>query len=250
LVLDDVLVNFDTIRATSAAKVLRDFAALGNQVVMFTCHEHIMRLFDSIGVQVRVLPTQGEPGIAEIYHPQKLISGVVIDQAPAIAQPEAAATSVTPEQAAPIVLERAPEPEVIEILQPDPLVLPGKTRVAAKVELPPIKLSAVKVVNVAEVERDDVPLWFEQEFNPAADELSQDANAQSDSADLPWGSGYRNVEDIERALDLMQDDQSNLRIESEHVATKHGNAVPNPSSSIDGPTTSMDGWWEHFAAQS
>jgi len=250
LVLDDVLVNFDTIRATSAAKVLRDFAALGNQVVMFTCHEHIMRLFDSIGVQVRVLPTQGEPGIAEIYHPQKLISGVVIDQAPAIAQPEAVAASVTPEQAAPIVLERVPEPEVIEILQPDPLVLPGKTRVAAKVELPPIKLSAVKVVNVAEVERDDVPLWFEQEFNPVADELSQVANVQSDSADLPWGSGYRNVEDIERALDLMQDDQSNLRIESEHVGTKHSNAVPNPSSSMDGPTTSMDGWWEHFAAQS
>jgi hypothetical protein len=250
LVLDDVLVNFDTIRATSAAKVLRDFAALGNQVVMFTCHEHIMRLFVSIGVQVRVLPAQGEAGIAEVYHPQKLINGMVIDQAPAIAQPAFAAASATPDLTAPIVLERAPEPEVIEILQPDPLVLPGKTRVAAKMELPPIKLSAVKVVNVAEVERDDVPLWFEQEFNPVTEELSRPANVQNDSTDLPWESGYRSVEDIERALELMQDERPNLRMESKHSATKHGNAVPNPSSSIDGPTTSMDGWWEHFAAQS
>jgi uncharacterized protein YhaN len=70
LVLDDVLVNFDAIRAESAARVLRDFAALGHQVIMFTCHEHIMRIFHDIGVQVRVLPRQGHPGEAEIFHPE------------------------------------------------------------------------------------------------------------------------------------------------------------------------------------
>jgi uncharacterized protein YhaN len=69
LVLDDVLVNFDSTRATHAAKVLRDFAALGHQVVMFTCHEHIMRMFHSIDVQVRVLPEQGLPGEARVYDP-------------------------------------------------------------------------------------------------------------------------------------------------------------------------------------
>ncbi len=71
LVLDDVLVNFDSARAESAAKVLRDFAALGHQVIMFTCHEHIMRIFDNIDVQVRVLPHQGQPGEAEIYFPDQ-----------------------------------------------------------------------------------------------------------------------------------------------------------------------------------
>lgn len=69
LVLDDVLVNFDTIRAKSAAKVLQDFAALGHQVVMFTCHEHIMRMFHDIHVQVRVLPAHGQSGEARIYQP-------------------------------------------------------------------------------------------------------------------------------------------------------------------------------------
>ncbi|MFN9851370.1 MAG: ATP-binding protein, partial [Planctomycetota bacterium] len=69
LVLDDVLVNFDSTRATHAAKVLRDFAALGHQVVMFTCHEHIMKMFHAIDVQVRVLPEQGVPGEARVYDP-------------------------------------------------------------------------------------------------------------------------------------------------------------------------------------
>jgi DNA repair exonuclease SbcCD ATPase subunit len=70
LVVDDVLVNFDSHRAQLAAQVLKDFAAMGHQVIMFTCHEHIMRMFHQIGVQVRVLPVQGEPGEAKIYQPQ------------------------------------------------------------------------------------------------------------------------------------------------------------------------------------
>ncbi len=42
LVLDDVLVNFDADRAKAAAAVLRDFAAAGHQLLVFTCHEHIL----------------------------------------------------------------------------------------------------------------------------------------------------------------------------------------------------------------
>ena len=45
LVLDDVLVNFDAERAKAAAAVLRDFAAEGHQLLVFTCHEHIHKLF-------------------------------------------------------------------------------------------------------------------------------------------------------------------------------------------------------------
>ncbi|MEM7475715.1 MAG: AAA family ATPase [Planctomycetota bacterium] len=104
LVLDDVLVNFDSVRAESAAKVLRDFASLGHQVVMFTCHEHIMKIFHNIGVQVRVLPTQGEPGEAEIYYPTMESEPVpVVDPEP--------------------VFELEPEPEptpIVEIKAPSP----------------------------------------------------------------------------------------------------------------------------------
>ncbi len=56
LVLDDVLVNFDANRARAAAQVLRDFAAGGYQVLMFTCHDHIRDLFHNLDTDVRVLP--------------------------------------------------------------------------------------------------------------------------------------------------------------------------------------------------
>ncbi len=56
MVLDDVLVNFDSERARAAAQVLRDFAANGYQVLMFTCHDHIRDMFDDLQADVRVLP--------------------------------------------------------------------------------------------------------------------------------------------------------------------------------------------------
>jgi len=66
LVLDDVLVNFDAERAKAAAAVLRDFAAEGHQLLVFTCHEHIHRLFKSLKVPVSSLPSNAEPGPAVI----------------------------------------------------------------------------------------------------------------------------------------------------------------------------------------
>jgi hypothetical protein len=60
LVLDDVLVNFDNIRAKAAAAVLRDFAKQGHQLMVFTCHEHIARMFKQLKVDVRELPVNGE----------------------------------------------------------------------------------------------------------------------------------------------------------------------------------------------
>ena len=56
LVLDDVLVNFDTTRAKAAAAVLADFARAGHQLLVFTCHDHILKLFRSLKVQVSRLP--------------------------------------------------------------------------------------------------------------------------------------------------------------------------------------------------
>ncbi len=56
LVLDDVLVNFDSSRVRAAARVIRDFANSGFQVLMFTCHDHIRDLFHLLDVDVRILP--------------------------------------------------------------------------------------------------------------------------------------------------------------------------------------------------
>lgn len=60
LVLDDLLVNFDTERARATAEVLQEFAAGGHQVLLFTCHDHIKRLFQELGVRVRRLPDNSE----------------------------------------------------------------------------------------------------------------------------------------------------------------------------------------------
>jgi uncharacterized protein YhaN len=58
LVLDDVLVNFDTDRVRCAARVLCEFARAGHQVIMFTCHEHITDIFEEAGGEVRLLPAR------------------------------------------------------------------------------------------------------------------------------------------------------------------------------------------------
>ena len=62
MILDDVLVNFDSHRAVAAAQVLRDFADEGHQLLVFTCHEHIARLFKSQRVDVRRLPDNRQGG--------------------------------------------------------------------------------------------------------------------------------------------------------------------------------------------
>jgi hypothetical protein len=60
LILDDVLVNFDMDRARAAAQVLRDFAGLGHQMLVFTCHDHIAKLFRGLKTPVCELPSNAE----------------------------------------------------------------------------------------------------------------------------------------------------------------------------------------------
>lgn len=71
LVLDDVLVNFDTGRVKAAAALLREFAKQHrHQILMFTCHEHIMRIFKAAKVDVRTLPGHELP-IEEVEKPKR-----------------------------------------------------------------------------------------------------------------------------------------------------------------------------------
>ncbi|MEK6237964.1 MAG: hypothetical protein N2C14_24900, partial [Planctomycetales bacterium] len=58
MVMDDLLVNFDDQRAEEAASLLKDFAAQGRQILVFTCHDHIVRLFKKLNVPVRELPSR------------------------------------------------------------------------------------------------------------------------------------------------------------------------------------------------
>lgn len=68
LVLDDVLVNFDARRAKAAAAVLRDFAAEGHQLLVFTCHEHVWKLFKNLKLPARVLPANDDAETATLAY--------------------------------------------------------------------------------------------------------------------------------------------------------------------------------------
>ena len=57
IILDEVLVHFDIRRARAAAKLLKDFAASGDhQIIMLTCHQHLVSIFTELGADVRLLP--------------------------------------------------------------------------------------------------------------------------------------------------------------------------------------------------
>lgn len=161
LVLDDVLVNFDSIRATNAGKVLRDFASLGHQVIMFTCHEHIMKLFHAIDVQVRVLPTQGQSGEARIYQPHdtpvevapkpiEVVEKIAVKPTKVIEAPVEIVVEQPPivviEPPAPVVLPPTPqvpvakEPEpVVPIVSPEPVYVVEQPVVLQQPVVPPVE---------------------------------------------------------------------------------------------------------------
>jgi uncharacterized protein YhaN len=73
VVLDDVLVNFDVRRARAAAKLLADFAHRGHQLLIFSCHEHIMEIFQSLGVTVHELPSHAV--VAGVEKPEPIVVG-------------------------------------------------------------------------------------------------------------------------------------------------------------------------------
>ena len=113
LILDDVLVNFDVQRAQAAAEVMRDFAAAGHQMLVFTCHEHIQKLFKSLKVPVDVLPAHSQQITAA--KPKAVRPKVAKTPKPA-PEPEPEPEPVVVE---PVVEERAVEPEPL----PEPLVV-------------------------------------------------------------------------------------------------------------------------------
>ncbi len=118
VILDDVLVNFDAQRTTLAAEMLRDFARRGHQLLVFTCHEHIYRLFRSLGVSARELPAN--PSLPA--RPRVIVAEQELPPAPVLPPP------------APVM----PRPQAIEIVEPAPAPTNGhKVEHAEVVEPPP-----------------------------------------------------------------------------------------------------------------
>ena len=141
LVLDDVLVNFDSERSARAASVLRDFAAAGHQLLVFTCHEHMARLFKQLDVRVRRLPSRdAQP---EAFEP---VEELAVPVPPEPEPPPPRRRRLRPKPPEPVAIVPAPPPPPIVIEEwppravveepPTPvIVLPEPVREVPRAEL-------------------------------------------------------------------------------------------------------------------
>ncbi|MFO0900591.1 MAG: AAA family ATPase [Pirellulales bacterium] len=167
VVLDDVLVNYDETRSRAAAEVLRDFAEQGHQLLLFTCHEHMARLFKSLKVAVTRLPRRGHDEPAETTN-----LGRVKRRAPR----------------APLPVEPLPEPKAVPLVAEPALPLPIEVPVEVAVSE-----TANGFVELVLAPAEPVPPFVEVEEAPqlvAAPELEPAAAAAEDPRILfgasPW----------------------------------------------------------------
>ena len=125
IVLDDVLLTSDDNRAEAVATLLRDYAATGQQIIVFTCREPIAQLFRTLDVKVRNLPTTqrqvAPPSVPMPVATPRVIPKVELPVMPVIQPPE----FVKP-------IEKLPAPEPVAFLpqqieiepEPAPVVVP------------------------------------------------------------------------------------------------------------------------------
>jgi uncharacterized protein YhaN len=138
MVMDDVLVNFDTDRVTRAVEVLREFVRQGHQAIVFTCHEHVAQVFAAQRVALRQLPVSDDT-IPE-QRPVTVQPTIEIQSAPAPAPKRSRPERVEP---APVVEVQPPRPvSPVTIFQPAevmarPLLQAEKLPRAEKLAEPP-----------------------------------------------------------------------------------------------------------------
>ena len=97
MILDDVFVNFDAERTKIAVNVLREFARAGHQLLVFTCHEHVWRMFSEIKADARRIPDR--------FHRSE--ERVEVEPEPAVEMPQ-----------------REPEPEPMAVEEPEVVEAP------------------------------------------------------------------------------------------------------------------------------
>lgn len=200
LILDDVLVNFDGDRALHAAETLRTFAELGHQVLMFTCHDHIVDIFHSIDVEVRQLPAQGMPGRATVLNspeqdeyeeveyiqqqPEPEPEYEAIDEVEFEEEPYAEVMPVAEREPVPVA-DPAPKPVVLE-KKPEPEPAPKVIVIQRPAPKPKVKKVFIErePEYVEDDEVDEVPIrpapaigwaWFQRE--PADGKISTEERA-------------------------------------------------------------------------
>jgi len=150
LVLDDVLVNFDAVRAKRAAEVLCEFAAGGHQVLLFTCHELLWQMFKQLDADCRRLPGCG--GVAAV-EPADAIDAIEVAPELVVEAPQ---------------VDEMPEPGPVPKKKSRRTSAERKKRKAKSIESPPVEFYEYPFVEKIEVERrepaETVYEWEPQEM--------------------------------------------------------------------------------------
>jgi hypothetical protein len=163
MILDDVFVNFDAGRTKTACAVLRDFAKQGHQLLVFTCHEHVWRMFGELKVDIRRIPNRhGEvEEVVEEPQPEPMPQPVAI------------------------------EPEPVAVVEPEPIALPPAPVVIVK----PVVVEQPVVIVEEEVEVYEEPVAVAPVL-PALSEVEY----RWDVVDAPAYNGDASDEEHEEAL--------------------------------------------------
>ena len=159
LVFDDVLVNLDRSRVNAAARVFQEFAKDGKQILMFTCHEHIVEIFRTAQIEVRLIPERSKQAAAsaEPERPKRRKKE---------AAPKPAVAELPPPPPPPVLPEAEPEhaprytvdPNLLLdcAAQEEPLYDPTNVPAADKVK-PALKKRSKPVTNDKLVTNYDLP---------------------------------------------------------------------------------------------
>jgi uncharacterized protein YhaN len=211
LVLDDVLVNFDAQRAKAAAAVLRDFAEAGHQVLVFTCHEHLWKMFRHLKVAAHELPANGELEPITVVYPRQVQSAPAEPAAEEqeTDEPEAqehekqerrAAAAWQPEPAGDGIIELAEDDEEEE--EPIKPVKPKRRRKSARKPRAP-EVHEAPAAEPAGDRRDERPhrvtvVRGDQLQQPFADTNWQEpVDDEPEELDDLDGEQYRDQEDVQ-----------------------------------------------------
>ncbi|MBT4692276.1 MAG: AAA family ATPase, partial [Planctomycetaceae bacterium] len=76
LILDDVLVNCDSLRAKHGVAMLKEFAEQGTQVFFFTCHNHLTEQFSEANADVRELTLREDVVAPDIHRFSTMPAGL------------------------------------------------------------------------------------------------------------------------------------------------------------------------------
>jgi hypothetical protein len=129
MILDDVFVNSDAGRTKIACRVLRDFAKQGHQLLVFTCHEHVWRMFQELNIDSRRIPSRfGEADpVVEEPQPEPVPEPVAAEPEPVALSPPPITVEAKPEPAPPVIEAPAAaveesQDELIEVpVEPEPV---------------------------------------------------------------------------------------------------------------------------------